>query len=1408
MKRSVFLSTFLFAAVLSPITLQPYTCGPPPAEARLAVLELRVGSFAGENTIEGFNPNVFSYEARFPESESVGVLWVKTNHPSTSVDVEYDGLPVQLVGQSVAELDVPLGSSELTIHVARPGVVPDAKTYFVHIQRVPVFACTEQGIREAIAYGGGPNYFDCDGPTVVPTVDEIVINKDVILDGEGDMIVDAGGDGGGTGGAGGAGLMAGEVAPQANGPHRVFYVPEGVTAELIGFTVAGGSTPDEGGGILNGGALRLTSSEVTGNRADIGGGVRNRETGTLIVTGSTVSQNTALRFAGGIHNRGQMEVVDSVISMNEAGQGSAGISNWPEVAIMTLTRTTVSGNVSALTGGGIGNSGLATLDQAIVSGNETGEQGGGIYNRGTLTASDSTIESNSSGSDGGGLYNFEGALTLIGTTVAGNTAVNSGGGIESYSGSTDLVGSTVSGNTATFGIGGGIENTDQASLSLTNSAVTGNTAVNQWGGGIANVGWFTLSDSTISGNVADRGGGVSNSGQATLTNNTVSSNSAVGWDGGGILNLETGTLTVVGGTVSDNTAVFGAGIRNWNQAHVTDVTVSNNVATRAGGGVSNRLGGATMTMSGSTVVGNVAQDGASGGIGNSGNITVINTTLSENTATTDGGGMVNFTGGTADLSEMTFSLNSASTGGGGISNRPDANMTLTGVTVHGNTSEVEGAGGVANAGTMTMRKSIVSSNTAPEGGGGILNTETGALTLMTTTVTGNTTGTWSGGIRNLGAMDIMDTTVSNNTAQGGAGISNRPGAWMALTNSTVSGNEGGSVSNWSTLILASVTVSGDGIFNDGGWLTARNTIVDGQCTGSLLVDSLGGNIESPGNTCFTPHPADQVFVTPEQLNLGPLQDNGGPTWTHALLPGSFAIDSVVECVNPWGFPLFVDQRGASRPHGPACDAGSFELGGVLLPQDQCVNDADRNTYESLVYINSDGYLVTCISAAAEMATDCIFGSAQSSPPIVGCPAQAAAVIACYPSCPPETFEAFGDCVASCTTEVTGLSAECAGCYGALAECAAQVCLVECAGDPDSPECDLCRSQSRCNMIYDACSGLPGSTDCSAVPDLCEGVDCDDQNECTEDLCNGADGSCEHTPLHCDDQNECTTNGCNPAIGCEYTTVANGTPCAGGTCQAGVCTWTGYAQDFESLDQMSPTALSDDGWLISDTVFDDGGAFKFDYGPFDAPNLVGAFCDIDVGQGGSPQGDQQLVVYSDYGCCQPSSGHFPLGSGTDQVQSSVFQEPYPNNPGELIPAAAIGKTLVFSFDAKRGNINSPTDPSGKCDPLSPDYTTNPPCDSTALAYIQTLDPNAGFNRTNFVELDMTSLPFDWARYQISLDLTDPALEGQVLQFGFRTIANAFEPSGVFYDNIVVVQQSGTGGTGGTGGSGGVGGVGGG
>lgn len=96
-----------------------------------------------------------------------------------------------------------------------------------------------------------------------------------------------------------------------------------------------------------------------------------------------------------------------------------------------------------------------------------------------------------------------------------------------------------------------------------------------------------------------------------------------------------------------------------------------------------------------------------------------------------------------------------------------------------------------------------------------------------------------------------------------------------------------------------------------------------------------------------------------------------------------------------------------------------------------------------------------------------------------------------------------------------------------------------------------------------------------------------------------------------------------------------------------------------------------------------------------------------------------------------------------------------------------------------------------------------CDSEARAYVQTLDPASGFNRTNFVPLDTTNLPDTWDRYSITLDLTDPLLEGQIVQFGFTAVASNFEPSGVFYDNIVV--ETGAAAAGGSGGAGGTGGI---
>jgi hypothetical protein len=118
-------------------------------------------------------------------------------------------------------------------------------------------------------------------------------------------------------------------------------------------------------------------------------------------------------------------------------------------------------------------------------------------------------------------------------------------------------------------------------------------------------------------------------------------------------------------------------------------------------------------------------------------------------------------------------------------------------------------------------------------------------------------------------------------------------------------------------------------------IVSTATLIDGACvTGAesrVTWASNGYNIESPGNTCgFDPDGTDQVNVSADDLNLGELADNGGPTMTHALLTEptvSLAIDQIPEaaCV------VTTDQRGMPRPGERMCDVGSVELQSHELP---------------------------------------------------------------------------------------------------------------------------------------------------------------------------------------------------------------------------------------------------------------------------------------------------------------------------------------------------------------------------------------------------------------------------------------------------------------------------------------------
>jgi beta-glucanase (GH16 family) len=204
----------------------------------------------------------------------------------------------------------------------------------------------------------------------------------------------------------------------------------------------------------------------------------------------------------------------------------------------------------------------------------------------------------------------------------------------------------------------------------------------------------------------------------------------------------------------------------------------------------------------------------------------------------------------------------------------------------------------------------------------------------------------------------------------------------------------------------------------------------------------------------------------------------------------------------------------------------------------------------------------------------------------------------------------------------------------------------------------------------------------------------------------------------------------------------------------------FEENFDSLGKDDPNALGDTGWLIFGAVFDSAGTFKFGYGAFPAPNNPSppGWAAIVDDQGGVEQGTQQLSIFSDYNCCQPGQGHF---NGTDLVESNIFREWTIGAAGGAFPS--LDTTVTFSFDAKKGNIEGT---------------------SEAIAFIKTLDPDAGFATTNFVIVDTTNLPDTWGRYSVSLDLTDPLLEGQLLQVGFATTTSNFQGTGVFYDNLEV------------------------
>ncbi len=444
-------------------------------------------------------------------------------------------------------------------------------------------------------------------------------------------------------------------------------------------------------------------------------------------------------------------------------------------------------------------------------------------------------------------------------------------------------------------------------LTIQNGYLTAsrNSTLKKIGSGILNRGTLTLNNSTVSGNqiqnssqfesILSNGGGIWNSGTLTLNNTTVMGNSAFKswWPGGVGSNLDesgsgggiwnSGTLTLSNSTVMGNqTHESGGGIWNSGTLMLNNSTVEDNSAS---GSYNNGSGAGTTT---SLEVRNV---GSGGGISNSGTLTLLNSSVMGNRTDNGGGGILN--GGTVTLSNSTIAGNSAF----GTYHFHSFSHNSDQI----NDQDTGSGGGISNSGTLTLTNSTVAGNEANSKGGGI--SSDGAVTLINSTIAGNSAfGNYYHFFRDKTHYPFTESEEQGTIGSGG-GISNS--GTLTLTNSTVAGNDvnstGGGIKNSNSMTLLNSIIAnslnGGDCINEGTLSSTNNLIEDGTCS-----------------SAFPPGTAP---------NLGPLQDNGGPTQTYALLTGSPAIDAGTNDGCP-----DTDQRGVSRPINGTCDIGAYEYQGI------------------------------------------------------------------------------------------------------------------------------------------------------------------------------------------------------------------------------------------------------------------------------------------------------------------------------------------------------------------------------------------------------------------------------------------------------------------------------------------------
>jgi predicted outer membrane repeat protein len=749
----------------------------------------------------------------------------------------------------------------------------------------------------------------------------------------------------------------------SNRDFRIFNIAAGGDFTLSGVTISGAQTSGSGAAIYNrGGIVSISDCVLTNNIAgEWGGAIRNgaseNDGSELTLQRCTISNNTAAD-GGGISNHfgADVELYNSTLSGNTASDQGGAI----------YSRTTP----------GSANASTFTVGRSSVLRNNSAGLGGAISNRyGTLNVQgNSQIYRNNATDFGGAIYNH-GTANIYNATVRDNEAEDSGGGVyNNINGVLDITDSVITGNSVTKnnGVGGGIRSTGSTGsnhsdpkVTITNSQISNNHADGGSGdgGGIYADAYTILTikgGSTISNNTAGRdGGGIYADANTifTIKGGSSISNNTAGRDGGGIYNNGL-RLEVDSSTVSDNEADRDAGgIYSWHESNlaVNNSTISNNTSDGKGGGIFIDVGAGNYRNSVdneifySNIFGNQAYQG--GGIFNNGALYIYGSTIDSNIA-----------------HEEVISALSRSGDGGGIYSGNQGQLFVYDSTIRNNKADVDG-GGIASyrdGGSINIpipHKYFRILNTLTLGVNYLIDafTPPEPFVIYNSTIAYNQAGKYGGGIYTISATGIFNCTIAYNQAETGGGLARRnysPTAYETLTleNTIIAFNQG------DTAYVDGVTVDVGDYHSQSGNPTDSKTFVSRLIVSddsfsvynsqnlfnnvgvipryyrNFYVDSDGDRVYS-GDPILNPNHSGQIFgdnainFIIADPHLGPLQDNGGPTFTMALLEHSPAIDRGNSVLSnsalDFGEVINRDQRGYNRVDGipggfTDRDIGAFE----------------------------------------------------------------------------------------------------------------------------------------------------------------------------------------------------------------------------------------------------------------------------------------------------------------------------------------------------------------------------------------------------------------------------------------------------------------------------------------------------